>query len=92
MVGQTPQQSEWLWLVSGDLSQQKEFQHQSLFLHLGEVAQKGHTLLVGADGRDAWCAERSLETIRSPLNAILEFLTFEYLHGKQFIRIDWQSQ
>ena len=42
------------WLVSGDLSQQKEFQkqHQSLFLHLGEVAQKAHTRLVGADGRD----------------------------------------
>ena len=42
------------WLVSGDLSRQKEFQkqHQSLFLHLGEVAQKGHTLFVGADGRD----------------------------------------
>ena len=42
------------WLVSGDLSRQKEFQkqHQSLFSHLGEVARRGHTHRAGGDGRN----------------------------------------
>ena len=34
------------WLVSGDPFRQQEFQkqHPNLFLHLGEVVQKGHTM------------------------------------------------
>jgi len=39
-------------------------------------------------------AEKGLEAIRSPLNPIYEFLTFEYLQGKQYrtIHTDGQSQ
>ena len=37
---------------------------------------------------ERWCAERGLEAIRSPLNAILEFLAFEYLQGKQYRTIN----
>ena len=63
-------------LVS-DLSWQKEFQKQLILASWRSSTEGAYSSCWNRWER--WCAKRGFEAIHSPLNAILEFLTFEYL-------------